>query len=130
MGCASSTPAADAAQTRPPRAAQAPAAAPEAVVRAAESLSPAALASTTSVQLRFTFYNVPQEMPPLYNDPPLYANGLGRVSKEHMKKEKHGKMFRDHQDAMQTHNGIREAREDLLATVGVGVGVLACWCWV
>ena len=69
----------------------------------------------------YTTSYVPQEMPPLYNDPPMYPNGLGRVSQEQLKKEKHGKVFRDHQDAMQTHNGIREAREDLLATMGVGV---------
>ena len=28
---------------------------------------------------------------------------------------------RDHKDAMQTHNGIREARLDLLDTMGVGI---------
>ena len=38
-----------------------------------------------------------------------------------MKMEKHAKAYRDHKDAMQTHNGIRERREDLLDTMGVGV---------
>jgi len=33
--------------------------------------------------------------------------------------EKHAKLFRDHQDAMQTHNGIRETREDLMGAVGI-----------
>ena len=69
----------------------------------------------------YTTSYVPQEMPPLYNDPPLYPNGLGRVSVEQLKKEKHAKLYRDHQDAIQTHNGIRETREDLLDTMGVGI---------
>ena len=67
----------------------------------------------------YTTSYVPQEMPPLYNDPPLYPNGLGHVSLEQLKKEKHAKLYRDHQDAMQTHNGIREAREDLMGAVGI-----------
>ena len=45
---------------------------------------------------------------------PQRVNGLGHVSVEQLKKEKHAKLFRDHQDAMQTHNGIRETREDLM----------------
>ena len=60
-------------------------------------------------------------MPPLYLDPPKRVNGLGQVSLEQLKKEKHAKRFRDHQDAMQTHNGIRETREDLIDTMGVGI---------
>ena len=36
------------------------------------------------------------------------------MSVEQLKKEKHAKLYRDHQDAMQTHNGIRETREDLM----------------
>ena len=62
----------------------------------------------------YTTSYVPQEMPPLYLDPPQRVNGLGRVSLEQMRMEKHAKLFRDHQDAMQTHNGIREAHEDLI----------------
>ena len=69
----------------------------------------------------YTTSYVPQEMPPLYLDPPLRVNGRGRVSLEELKKEKHAQRFRDHQDAMQTHNGIRETREDLLDTMGVGI---------
>ena len=69
----------------------------------------------------FTTAYVPQEMPPLYLDPPVYPNGLGHVSLAQLKKERHAKAFRDHQDAMQTHNRIRETREDLLDTMGVGV---------
>ena len=57
----------------------------------------------------------------MYLDPPQRVNGLGHVSLEQLKKEKHAKRFRDHQDAMQTHNRIRETREDLLDTMGVGV---------
>ena len=53
-------------------------------------------------------------MPPLYLDPPKRVNGLGQVSLEQLKKEKHAKLFRDHQDAIQTHNRIRETREDLM----------------
>ena len=69
----------------------------------------------------YTTAYVPQEMPPLYLDPPVYPNGLGHVSLAQLKKERHAKEFRDHQDAMQTHNRIRETREDLLDTMGVGV---------
>jgi len=43
------------------------------------------------------------------------------VSQEQLKKEKHAKAFRDHQNAMQTHNGIREARLELMDTMGVGI---------
>jgi hypothetical protein len=67
----------------------------------------------------YTTSYVPQEMPPLYLDPPQRVNGLGHVSLEQMKKEKHAKLSRDHQDAMQTHNGIRETREDLMGAVGI-----------
>jgi hypothetical protein len=49
------------------------------------------------------------------------VNGLGHVSLEQLIKERHAKAFRDHEDAMQTHNGIRVTREDLLDTMGVGV---------
>ena len=63
----------------------------------------------------------PLRMPPLYLDPPQRVNGLGHVSLEQLKKERHAKAFRDHQDAMQTHNRIRETRENLLDTMGVGV---------
>jgi hypothetical protein len=66
----------------------------------------------------YTTAYVPQEMPPLYLVPPQRVNGLGRVSQEQMRMEKHAKLFRDHQDAMQTHNGIRETREDLMGAVG------------
>jgi hypothetical protein len=69
----------------------------------------------------YTTAYVPQEMPPLYLDPPQRVNGLGHISLEQLKKERHAKAFRDHQDAMQTHNRIRETREDLLDTMGVGV---------
>ena len=69
----------------------------------------------------YTTAYVPQELPPLYLDPPVYPNGLGRVSQEQLKREKHAKAYKDHQVAMQTHNGIREARLDLLDTMGVGI---------
>jgi NAD(P)H-dependent flavin oxidoreductase YrpB (nitropropane dioxygenase family) len=54
-------------------------------------------------------------------DPPKYPNGLGQVSQAQLKRERHAKAYRDHQTAIQTHNGIRETREDLLDTMGVGV---------
>ena len=57
----------------------------------------------------------------MYLDPPQRVNGLGHVPLEQLKKEKHAKAWRDHQDAIQTHNGIRETREDLLDTMGVGI---------
>ena len=76
---------------------------------------------TFSYGAPYTTAYVPQELPPLYLDPPPYPNGLGYVSKAQMVKERHAKAYRDHQDAIQTHNGIREAREDLLATMGVGI---------
>ena len=40
---------------------------------------------------------------------------------EQLKKERLAKAFRDHKDAMQTHNGIREARLELMDTMGVGI---------
>ena len=72
---------------------------------------------TFSYGAPYTTAYVPQEMPPLYLDPPQYPNGLGHVSLEQLKKEKHAKAFRDHQEAIQTHNGIRETREKLMSTV-------------
>ena len=65
----------------------------------------------------FTTAYVPQEMPPLYLDPPQRVNGLGHVSLEQLKKERHAKAYQNHQEAIQTHNGIRETREKLMSTV-------------
>ena len=40
----------------------------------------------------YTTSYVRQEMPPLYLDPPQRVNGLGHVSVEQLKKEKHAKL--------------------------------------
>lgn len=72
---------------------------------------------TFSYGAPYTTSYVPQELPPLYNTP--YPNGVVHPSQQQLQEELHATRFRKHQDAMQTHNGIRETREDLLGSVGV-----------
>jgi hypothetical protein len=67
----------------------------------------------------YTTSYVPVEIPPRNLSPPVYPNGVGKVSQTQLKSEKRASAYRKHQEAVQNMTRIAEARDELMGAVGI-----------